>query len=71
MQNPEPQQFATGWKPTASTIGGGGIGGAVALLIIRVVDHFFHTPFDPEDYVALTIVCTTLVGYFFPDGGRK
>jgi hypothetical protein len=71
MQSAEPVQPATGWKPTASTIAGGGIGGSIAYLIIRVVDHFFHTPFDPVDYIVLTTICTTVIGYFFPDGGRK
>lgn len=71
MQDPEFTATPTGWKPTASTVAGGSIGGAVAYLIIRIVDHFFHTPFDPVDYIVLTTICTTVIGYVFPDGGRK
>ena len=71
MQNPEPNQPSSGWNPTVSTLAGGGIGGSLAYLIIRLIDAVFHTPFNALDYVALTTVCTTAVGYFFPDGGRK
>lgn len=69
MQNPEPP---TGWKPTASTIAGASLGGSVAYLIILAFQKFLHeTSFDPAAYVALTAVCNGLIGYFFPDGGRK
>lgn len=71
MQDADPDFNKPGWKPTASTVAGGGIGGCIAYLIIRIVDACFHAPFNALDYVALTTVCTTAVGYFFPDGGRK
>lgn len=72
MQNPEPDTIPkAGWTPTASTLAGGGIGGSVAYLIILCADKVFHTTFDPLAYVALTSVCSTAIGYFFPDGGRK
>jgi hypothetical protein len=69
MQDPNPEP--TGWKPTVSTLAGGGIGGSIAYLIILGFDKILHTTFDPLAYVALTSVCSTVVGYFFPDGGRK
>lgn len=69
MQDPE---VPTGWKPTASTLAGGGLGGSIAYLIVLGFDKVLHqTGFDPLAYVALTTVCTTAIGYFFPDGGRK
>ncbi len=69
MQDPEPP---SGWRPTTSTIAGAGIGGSIAYLLILGADKIFHQAgFDPAAYVATTAVCNAIIGYFFPDGGRK
>lgn len=68
-QPPDPGK--QGWKPTASTIGGAGIGGAVAQLLTAGIEQFYHVALSSQTASALTVVCVGMIGYFFPDGGRK
>ena len=60
-----------GWLPTTSTLAGGGLGVAVAQLIVAGLQQIFHLTVSPETGVSLGVVCTAAIGYFFPDGGRK
>ncbi len=60
----------TGWKPTTSTVAGGLLGGALAQIIVAILTKLNWAP-DPMTAGAITTVCTFVVGYFFPDGGRK
>lgn len=71
MQNPEPNQPASGWKPTTSTVAGGGIGFLVGQFIVALCDQLFHKPLSPELAATIGPLCAAIVGYLFPDGGRK
>jgi hypothetical protein len=68
MQNPEPPN---GWKPTNSTLGGAIFGAAVGQIVVAVCGQIFHSPLTPEVSSAVTTVCIGVIGYFFPDGGRR
>lgn len=59
-----------GWKPTVSTIAGGGIGLSIGQLIVALCDQYLH-PIGPELSSAITGFCVTAASYLFPDGGRK
>lgn len=61
----------SGWTPTVSTIAGGGLGMAVAQLIVAALQSLFHVVVSPETGVSIGMVCTAAIGYAFPDGGRK
>lgn len=69
--NEPPLPSASGWKPTTSTVVGGGLGLAVAQFIVAVCDQTFHTPIGPELSSAITGLCVTVGNYLIPDGGRR
>ena len=70
MQDPEPPKERTGWIPTASTAAGGGAGFAVGQFIIALCDQV-HYPLTAAMACAIGGLCPIVIGYFFPDGGRK
>lgn len=70
MPDPTPtDKQPTGWKPTTSTYGGG-IAGAVTVVIVNALGSFGH-PVDPVTASAITLLVQAAVGYLLPDGGRK
>lgn len=71
MQDPEPDYPATGWKPTASTYAGGGVGLVLGQFIVALGNQYLPHPFSPELAGAICGLCPIVIGYFFPDGGRK
>jgi hypothetical protein len=69
MQDPIPP---TGWKPTASTLGGAGIGAALSVVVVTILGKYLHTQIvDPNVAIAINTLCVAAAGYLFPDGGRK
>lgn len=64
MDNPNP-----GWQPSGSTIGSG-MGGALAVIVVAMVQSLAKVTLDVVTVSAITTVCSTLAGYFF-EGGRK
>lgn len=70
MQNPEPDQ-PSGWTPTASTVGGAALGGAIAQVIVAAFDGLLHISIGVATASSITTICIFAVGYFFKDGGRK
>lgn len=65
-----------GWTPTRSTVVGAGGGYIIAQVVTPAVDflvsaYLTHAPLTPSTRDAVTALCIFLVGYFFPDGGRK
>ncbi len=74
MQNPEPDPPSspkTGWTPTTSTVGGAILGTAVAQLITAGLETYLKHPLGSVTAGAISTVCIFIIGYFFPDGGRK
>jgi len=69
MNSPNP--VSTGWSPTTSTIGGGVLGGAFAQVLVAVIEALSHQPLSSQLTGAITTLSVALIGYFFPDGGRK
>lgn len=69
MNTPEPVK--QGWVPTASTLAGGGLGLALAQIIIALIQYVIHQQISAEVSCSIGTVCTAAVGYIFPDGGRK
>jgi len=68
---PDPITPVSGWTPTTSTVGGGVLGGAVAQIIVAVIEALSHQPLTSQLTGAITTLSVVIVGYFFPDGGRK
>lgn len=68
MQDPDPP---TGWKPTTSTVGGAIFGTAVAQLVSASIETLWHLTLSSATGGAITTVCIFVIGYIFPDGGRK
>lgn len=71
MQNPEPDPPKAGWTPTSSTVGGAILGTAFAQLITAGIETFSGHALSSGTGGAITTICIFLIGYFFPDGGRK
>jgi hypothetical protein len=71
MQDPEPPVDHSGWKPTTSTVAGGGIGTSVAIVLAATYKQVFKTDIDPNLAIAGAGLLVSIIGYFFPDGGRK
>lgn len=62
----------TGWTPTASTMGGAVIGGALSQILVGAWNSFMPAhQIDVVSAGAVNTLCIFLVGYFFPDGGRR
>jgi hypothetical protein len=66
--NPIPSQ---GWKPTQSTMGGALFGTAIAQVATAILETFTHNAISAQTGGAITTICIFIVGYLFPDGGRK
>jgi putative flippase GtrA len=60
-----------GWKPTVSTVAGGGFGLAVSQVTLYAFWAISKVDVPPEISCAWGTICTSVVSYFFPDGGRK
>ena len=72
MQDPDPDGRAqSGWKPTTSTVAGALVGTAVAQLVAAGIETLSHAALSSATGGAITTVCIFVVGYLFPDGGRK
>lgn len=71
MQDPEPDINKPGWRPTASTAAGGGIGFVAGQFIVALCGQYLPHPLSPELASATTALLTIVAGYFFPDGGRR
>jgi hypothetical protein len=71
MQNPEPPDQSAGWRPTTSTYAGGALGLVVGQFIVALGNQYLPHPFSPELANAIGALCPIVIGYFFPDGGRK
>ncbi len=66
-----PPPAPSGWSPTTSTIGGGVLGGALAQIIVAVIEQTAHVTISSATAGAIATLCVVAAGYFFPDGGRK
>jgi uncharacterized membrane protein YeaQ/YmgE (transglycosylase-associated protein family) len=69
--NPAPPPPQSGWTPTTSTVGGGVIGGAVAQVLVSMIEQLTHTTLSSSLTGAISVLCVVAAGYLFPDGGRK
>jgi len=66
---PPPTLPQPGWQPSGSTLGSGA-GGALAVVIVAIVNSYATHALDVVTVAAITTLCSTLAGYFF-EGGRK
>jgi fructose-specific phosphotransferase system IIC component len=67
MQDAEPAQSPTRWKPHQSVVGGATVGGFLAVLVVKGLEHYFKTPLDDITTTAITGLCTFAATYFIPD----
>jgi hypothetical protein len=62
----------SGWRPTGSTLAGTFFGGAVGQLVVAGAEYWVtHAPLKSSTAGAITMVAVGIIGYLFPDGGRK
>ena len=70
MANPSPPALKTSSPAPTQKVAAGGLGGAVSVIVIGLLQHFAHWSIDPTYASAITIVVSFIVSYFVPPSAR-
>jgi hypothetical protein len=69
-QTPVPVLKSSTAAPTQK-VAAGGIGGAVSVIVIALLQHYANLTIDPTLASAITTVVSFLVGYIVPPSARE